>query len=252
MSIDEDGLQHYMEKHSSRILETYADRDIYDADETGLFFQLLPAKTLAAKMDKCVGGKNIKNRITVLLCANMDDSEKRPVLVIGRAKKTRGFTNVLLMPVAYTHNTKAWMTGDILCKWLTDFDKEMSVKKCKVLLLLDNCSAHHVNAHLRTVEVLFLPPNTTAKLQPVDQGVIANFKVRYRHRVIERLLIDIRTAENSADLKVPLVKAIFFASGAWKDIKSQTILHCFQKQVSRGAAALPKTKQQQLISVLQQ
>lgn len=102
------------------------------------------------------------------------------------------------------------MTEDIFCKWLTDFDKEMSVK-CKVLLLLDNCSAHHVNAHLSTVEVLVLPPNTTAKLQPVDQGVIANIKVCYRRRVIERLLIDIRTAENSADLKVLLVKATFFA-----------------------------------------
>lgn len=144
------------------------------------------------------------------------------------------------------------MTGDNFCKWLTDFDKEMSVKKCKVLLLLDDCSAHHVNTHLSTVEVLFLPPNTTAKLQPVDQGVIANIKVRYRRRVIECLLIDIRTAENSADLKVPLVKAIFFASGAWRDIKSQTILHCFQKQVSRGAAVLLEMKQQQLISVLQQ
>lgn len=142
------------------------------------------------------------------------------------------------MPVAYTHNTKAWMTGEIFRKWLTDFDKEMSAKKRKVLLLLDNCSAHHVNAHLSAVEVLFLPPNTTAKMQPMDQGVIANFKVHYRRRVIERLLIDIRTADNAADLKVPLVKAVFFASGAWRDMKSETILHCFEKAgFSRGSSA---------------
>lgn len=36
--------------------------------------------------------------------------------------------------------------------------------KCEVLLLLDNCTAHHTNAHLSAVEMLFLPPNT-AKLQ---------------------------------------------------------------------------------------
>lgn len=60
MSVDEDGLQHRMEKHSSRILETYVYRDMYNADETGLFFQLLPAKNVAAKMDKCVGEKTAR------------------------------------------------------------------------------------------------------------------------------------------------------------------------------------------------
>ncbi|KAH6938657.1 hypothetical protein HPB50_011593 [Hyalomma asiaticum] len=44
-----------------------------------------------------------------------------------------------------------------------------------------------------------------------------------------RLLIDIQTADNSADLKMPLVKAIYFASGACRDMKSQTVLHCFRK-----------------------
>lgn len=72
----------------------------------------------------------------------------------------------------------------------------------------------------------------------MDQGVIANFKVHYRRRVIERLLIDIRTADNAADLKVPLVKAVFFASEAWRDVKSETILHCFEKAgFSRGSSA---------------
>nr|XP_050029250.1 tigger transposable element-derived protein 6-like [Dermacentor andersoni] len=121
------------------------------------------------------------------------------------------------------------MTRDIFGKWLADFDKEMVRKKLKVLMLLDNCSAHHVNAHLSTVEVLLLPPNTTAKLQPMDQGVIANFKVHYRRRVIERLLIDVHAADNVAGMKVPLVKAIFFASGAWRDVKHLTIAHCFEK-----------------------
>ncbi|KAH8021990.1 hypothetical protein HPB51_020600 [Rhipicephalus microplus] len=66
-------------------------------------------------------------------------------------------------------------------------------------------------------------------MQATDQGVIAIFKFYYRRRVIERLHVDIRTADNSADLKVLQVKAIFLASGTWRDVKSRTILHCFQK-----------------------
>ncbi|KAH9382546.1 hypothetical protein HPB48_022159 [Haemaphysalis longicornis] len=62
------------------------------------------------------------------------------------------------------------------------------------------------------------------------QGVLANFKSTIARRVLERLLIDVRSASNSADLNVPLVKAIFFIleSVAWRDVKSQTILHCFR------------------------
>lgn len=71
---------------------------------------------------------------------------------------------------------------------MTDFANDMAGKERKVQLLLDNCSAHHINPLLNAVEVLFLPPNTTAMLQPMDQGVIANLKVHYRHRVVERLL----------------------------------------------------------------
>ncbi|KAH7975394.1 hypothetical protein HPB52_001347 [Rhipicephalus sanguineus] len=46
------------------------------------------------------------------------------------------------------------------------------------------------------------------------------------------------STDNAADLKVPLVKAVFFASGAWRDVKSETILHCFEKAgFSRGSSA---------------
>lgn len=150
-----------MENNMDRILGTYADKDIYNADETR--FQLLLAKTLAVKTDKCVGGKNSKNRITVLICSNMDVSDKRDLLIIQKAKKPRGFAKVLPMPVAYSHNRKAWMTKEIFPKWVTDFDKAMDKKMHNGLLLLDNCSAHHVNAHSSAVEVLFLPLNMTAK-----------------------------------------------------------------------------------------
>lgn len=63
----------------------------------------------------------------------------------------------------------------------------------------------------------------------MDLGVIENFKVRYLRRDIERLLVDVRTAGSTANLRVPLVKAIFFASETWRDVKPQIILNCFKK-----------------------
>ena len=50
--------------------------NVYNADETGLFWQLLLNKTLAEKGDACVGGKAGKQRITLMIAANMDASDK--------------------------------------------------------------------------------------------------------------------------------------------------------------------------------
>lgn len=59
-----------MAKHRDHIL-VYSDKDIYKADEMGLFLQLLPSKALTAKTDNYMGGKDSKNRITLLICTNM-------------------------------------------------------------------------------------------------------------------------------------------------------------------------------------
>ncbi|KAL7725492.1 hypothetical protein ACLKA6_001182 [Drosophila palustris] len=44
------------------LLEKYSERDIFNADETGLFFKCLPDKTLTFKNEPCHGGKNSKQR----------------------------------------------------------------------------------------------------------------------------------------------------------------------------------------------
>lgn len=59
--------------------------DIYNADETGLFYEMLPSNTLEMKGQRCHGGKHSKKRVTVLLCAYVDASDKRPLLVIGKS-----------------------------------------------------------------------------------------------------------------------------------------------------------------------
>jgi hypothetical protein len=69
------------------LLGGYEPRDIYNADETGLFFNVLPDRTLAHKAESCHGGKYSKNRLTVLLCVNSDGSDKQVPIVIGKSPK---------------------------------------------------------------------------------------------------------------------------------------------------------------------
>jgi hypothetical protein len=57
----------------------------------GLFFNVLPDRTLAYKVETCHGGKHSKDRLTVLLCVNSDGSDKQVPIVIGKSSKPRCF-----------------------------------------------------------------------------------------------------------------------------------------------------------------
>lgn len=146
----------------------YPDKGIYDEDETRPF-QLLSAKTLAAKANKCVGGNTSKKPHHSTDLLKHECFEHAAPVGYWQREETTG----LFMPVAYVSNNKVWMTRDIFRKWLADFDKKMFKAKRKVLLLLDSCTVHHMNAHLRPVEVLLLSSNTTE-----NQEIIVSLKVK--------------------------------------------------------------------------
>lgn len=64
----------------------------------------------------------------------------------------------------------------------------MKREKRKILLFLDNCTVHNSPPTLSNVEVYYFPPNTTSKLQPLDQGIIHNFKTLYRKEIVKIIL----------------------------------------------------------------
>ena len=65
------------------IIDSYDPNDVYNADETGLFFKALPNRSLVTAKDTCKGGKRSKERFTVLLCTNMTGTNKLQPLLIG-------------------------------------------------------------------------------------------------------------------------------------------------------------------------
>ncbi|CAF4683431.1 unnamed protein product, partial [Rotaria socialis] len=72
------------EKRLVVMIDKYNPNDIYNADETGLFFKALPNRSLVAAKDSCKGGKRSKERFTVLLCTNMTGTDKLKPLMIGQ------------------------------------------------------------------------------------------------------------------------------------------------------------------------
>ena len=125
---------------------------IYNCGETGLYYRMLPEKTLAARSGKeAPGMKNSKERVTLMACSNATSSHKLPLMFIGKAQKPRCFkdVNMSALPVRYYTQKSAWVNFTIFADW---FQEELvpSVKKhlsqmgvaIKALLLLDNAPSH--------------------------------------------------------------------------------------------------------------
>ena len=87
------------------------DKDIFNLDETGVFYKMLLNSTHVLRGETCTGGKRAKDRLTLLVGASAE-GEKLPLLAIGRHAKPRCFKNAKV-PMKYVSNKKAWMASDI-------------------------------------------------------------------------------------------------------------------------------------------
>jgi hypothetical protein len=135
---------------------------VYNADETALFYKLMPNNTLAFKGERCTDGKNSKERITILLCTTSTGTDKLLPLVIGKYRSRRCFKNVHNLPCEYRHNAKAWMTVEVFQEWILSLERRMKAEKREILLLIDSCSAQkNVPRHVENIKVVFLPHNCT-------------------------------------------------------------------------------------------
>jgi len=65
----------------------------------------------------------------------------------------------------------------------------MRRKRRKIIFLIDNAPVHLILDETQekndSVDVKFLPPNTTTKLQPCDTRIIHSFKCHYKRLFIQ-------------------------------------------------------------------
>ena len=99
----------------------------------------------------------------------------------------------------------------MLCKWNT----ELAKKGKKVLLVLDNASTHKF-AEYSNIELLFLPPRVTSKIQPLDQGILRSVKCKYRKKLAHLYLHSVENKETAKDIMQSIFKrAVDMIADCW-------------------------------------
>ncbi|GFT25221.1 tigger transposable element-derived protein 6 [Trichonephila clavipes] len=157
----------------------------------------------------------------------MDGSEKITPLVIGKSTKPRCFKGINSFPTKYRSNKEAWMTTELFNEWLVSLNSDMKREKRHILLFLDKCTVYHNAPPLSNVKLKFFPPNSTSKLQPLDQGIIHNFKTLYRREVIKSVLDNLEYQQNVTTISI--LTALIMIDKAWRAVTLLTIHSCFKK-----------------------
>ncbi|XP_058797622.1 tigger transposable element-derived protein 1-like [Phymastichus coffea] len=232
----------------------YVLDQIFNCDETGIFWKRMPNRTWIAKEEKRAPGfKVAKDRFTLLFCANASGGFKCKPMLVYRAENPRVLKgkNKDHLPVYWKSNKTAWVTQVNFEQWFKESFipnvKQYLLKKnlaFKVLLLLDNCKSHHSIADIHPdVEVMFFPTNTTSLIQPMDQTVIATFKAYYLRRVMKKMLQEVnhhRTCDGFDSTyvvkmfwkKFSILDAISLVEESWTEVKPTTVSASWKKILS--------------------
>lgn len=234
LSSDVSAVEPFKEKFLNAVNEMgLTEEQIYNADESALFWRTLPTTTWVHSEENSAPGRKIsKDRFTFMPCANAAGTHKLPLLVIGKSKNPRAFKNFEL-PVVYKSTKKGWMSTSVFEDWFRNvFIKNVKEflttanKPLKALLILDNAPSHPKENHINTdpnFRVLFLPPNCTAILQPMDQNLIQNIKVRYRKNILNHILLKDDANITSVLKAFNLRNAVLLLNSAWLDITKNNI-----------------------------
>ncbi|GBN40854.1 hypothetical protein AVEN_204107-1 [Araneus ventricosus] len=105
-------------------------------------------------------------------------------------------------------------------------EKHLEEKKLprRALLLIDNAPSHPEVEDLKSgnIKAMFLPVNITSLIQPMDQGVINDLKLKYRKFILAHVLEEDAASLNQQIKKIKVKNAMYWLPESWGKIKPET------------------------------
>jgi hypothetical protein len=223
-----------METKSLRTLcGEFKESDIFNMDETGLFWRKRPFIPSPTQSESSINKEN--SRICLILCTNASGSDRLPLWVIGHSQMPQALRNVNLaaMECNWRHNPQAWLTRSIMQEWLLSFYKYVGDRR--VLLLLKNHPDHVAAAEMMpppsNVHIQYFPiqVGATDDQQPLTLGIIQTVKLHYRKEWLSYMAACKESSTNSVHM-MSLYHAISWLTRIWRhEVAHGTIYKAFRK-----------------------
>ncbi|XP_056379957.1 tigger transposable element-derived protein 1-like isoform X2 [Hyla sarda] len=221
--------------------EGYLPQQVFNCDETGLFWKKMPKRTFITREEASIPGhKPMKDQLTLLVGANASGDFKLKPMLVYHSDTPRVFKQKKIIKanlgVFWRCNKNAWVTRHVFNEWAIEVFcpsvkayLERNRLPLKAMLLLDNAPGHDpalaesLEAQFSFITVKFLPPNTTPLLQPMDQQVISNFKKLYTKKMFTKCF-EATEADKNLTLKefwktqFTIFDCVRLIVSAWNDV----------------------------------
>ena len=223
--------------------------DLFTLDETFLAYNL-PLDYAQYEQSSI---QRLINVATVMLCANLDGTEKLNPVVVGKYKCYRSFKKYFpnntnndqlqvsqeqwgdelakKFGISYHSNRKSWLTSNLFHDWLVRWDKHLVADNRRIWIVLDDSCPHRiVNIRLHNITLVYTSANS--RFLPFNWGVLDEFKSRYRIQQYKALINLQQRIEQTTKRKtvisfeqsrLTMSNAFKFIREAWDDISMFTI-----------------------------
>lgn len=213
-------------------IQDYDPNNVFALSVTGLLYALVPEKPARRAPEQQ------DRKLTLLLAVNATGSERLAPLIVGRSKDlvqdaptsytaSKQLSNAVTAtePVfSYCYSERVWLNAVVFQRWLCTLNATMTVANRFIVLLIADAPSHITRGlRLSHVRVLRVPEATA---QPLDAGIAAAFKRRYRRRQLLHAL-DCHEAGHASVFTIAEAQAIHWCCAAWRDVPAALVASCW-------------------------
>lgn len=216
------------------IVGGFAKEDIWNMDESCVLWKALPETGFGGSSEKGGGAGGAKCTMTVVFFVSAAGVKERPVVILRPEdwRTVRRFDESD-MPVTCYHQREGWMSVEIVEAILTRLNTRLSHENRYILLLMDNIGCHpeYLQTKFSNIRVCLLPAVSTPKLQPLELGIIKNFKMYYRKFLLSYVLSKTHGRDKPSLVagSVGILMAARWVAQAWEEVTEETICEGFRK-----------------------
>lgn len=218
-------------------LAVFPIQEISNTDEVALLYRSFPSRAIRSSNRAATYGR-VKDRLTAVLTV-FADGRKAPLVVIGKSKTPRSFPRhfdpMRDLGIFYQSQCNAWNTKHLWAITMRGYDKIGELEGRTLVNIVDKCSAHAIDYNVyHNVVSMFLPPNMTSCLQPVDASIGRSFKCAFRRLLVEHILeyvdkLMLLPAEERGTFKiwqaVTTYDAVCMMAKAWNMVPQSVVIN---------------------------
>ena len=127
------------------------------------------------------------------------------------------------MPCQYRAQCKSWCVENFFEEWVRKPNRNFGSVKWKIVLIIDNCTAHPSVENLYWIELISISPNTMSHTQMMNKCIIRALRAKYLSLTVHKLISVLEKKEQIPTMFVLSTMIMLQKTWNWKSTTSNRL-----------------------------